>query len=287
MIPGLPYEMVPGLSIELAGVPVGINSLGMRDDEPLAMKGDAVVRIAAVGDSVTFGAGVTQDEAWPSVLERLLNDGALGQGRRYEVLNFGVNGYTSRDEALVARHKVLPLEPDLVVFGYVLNDPEIAPVQPMQAYFREVAWWRHSDLLRLIAHRIHQRAVEKHGGYIEYLHAEEGPGWKSVLRAFGDIVAATGSQDVPVLMIIFPLAIWPKYPHGDIHARVAASAQALGIEVLDLGPVLTDVGAKELRLPEGHPNPLGHRLTAEAVRDWLVENPGVFVVEPARKIEAP
>src|SRR5688572_4825885 len=40
------------------GVPVRINSLGLRDDEVALPKPPRVFRILAVGDSITFGFGV-------------------------------------------------------------------------------------------------------------------------------------------------------------------------------------------------------------------------------------
>src|ERR687894_708126 len=47
------------------------------------------VRVACVGDSITYGAGVEDREknCYPAVLQSLLGD-------RYEVRNFGVSGAT-------------------------------------------------------------------------------------------------------------------------------------------------------------------------------------------------
>ena len=47
------------------------------------------VRVACVGDSITFGAGVAQREVncYPVVLNKLLGD-------KYQVKNFGVSGST-------------------------------------------------------------------------------------------------------------------------------------------------------------------------------------------------
>ena len=73
-VPGLAYELAPGVRKRVDDMLIETNSLGMRDDEPASEKGADLVRIAAVGDSVTFGFGVSAAEAWPSVLERLLND---------------------------------------------------------------------------------------------------------------------------------------------------------------------------------------------------------------------
>ena len=61
------------------------NSLGLRgpelgDDDP------AVPRLLAIGDSVTHGWGVDEDESYPSVLQELLGE----RGHRVQVVNAGV-----------------------------------------------------------------------------------------------------------------------------------------------------------------------------------------------------
>jgi len=55
----------------------------------LAGAAEQPVRVACIGDSITFGAGVANREknCYPAVLGRLL-------GGKYEVRNFGVNGAT-------------------------------------------------------------------------------------------------------------------------------------------------------------------------------------------------
>ena len=56
-----------------------------------------------------------------------MNDSAVSNGRRFEVLNFGVVGYSTRDEAIALKQKTIPFHPQGVIIGYVLNDPETDP----------------------------------------------------------------------------------------------------------------------------------------------------------------
>jgi acyl-CoA thioesterase I len=48
-------------------------------------------RVVILGDSLTAGLGLPMDEAYPSLLQKLIDDGGL----RYEVVNAGVSGDTS------------------------------------------------------------------------------------------------------------------------------------------------------------------------------------------------
>ena len=61
------------------------NSLGLRGPE-LGEDDPAVPRLLAIGDSVTHGWGVDEDESYPSVLQELLTD----RGHRVQVVNAGV-----------------------------------------------------------------------------------------------------------------------------------------------------------------------------------------------------
>jgi lysophospholipase L1-like esterase len=119
----LEYELRPGSSYEA----VTINSAGFRDREFQRAKPPDVFRIAAIGDSVSFGLWVPQQASYPKQLEVLLNNqtpSRAGPNARFEVLNFGVTGYNVSQVVERLRTLVLDYDPDLIVYGYVLNDPQ-------------------------------------------------------------------------------------------------------------------------------------------------------------------
>jgi lysophospholipase L1-like esterase len=276
-VPGLLYEMKPNAPRKIiAGSWVETNSHGMRDGEPLP--DDASIwRIAVVGDSFVFGLGLPPDEVFTEVLERDLGRGA-GDGRRFEVLNFGVPGYSSQEEAAVLEHKALAWKPRVVIVGYCLNDPETEPLQPLHVYFSPVAWWQHSHLLRLAALFSMTMKTDAHGDgdYVRFLHAAAGGKWPTAERAFARMHELTAARGVPALLVIFPLLespSWSEYPYRDLHAQVAEAARARGLEVLDLLPVFEREPPASLWVfPEDHhPSRLGNRLAADAIRQRLAE----------------
>ena len=127
-VPGLKYELVPGMEKYSQGVNIKINSHGMRDDEPLDGEAQLLCNILVLGDSYTFGFGVESEETYTNVLEDLLSNHTTDQA--VQALNMGVGGYSSRDESLVVKNKGMMWDPDLIVLGYVLNDPETDLIQP-------------------------------------------------------------------------------------------------------------------------------------------------------------
>jgi len=95
------------------------NRLGYRDQDR-GPKGDKK-RVLFLGDSITFGLGVQDDETIPRRVEALLNEGAQGDGR-YETINLGLFSYSPAHQVPVLRDIGLPLEPDLIVVQIYMND---------------------------------------------------------------------------------------------------------------------------------------------------------------------
>lgn len=73
--------------------------------------------LVCFGDSLTAGAGIDADQAYPADLQRLLDS----QGYNYRVVNAGVNGNTTKD-GLDRVGDVLRLHPQVVVVEFGGND---------------------------------------------------------------------------------------------------------------------------------------------------------------------
>jgi lysophospholipase L1-like esterase len=93
------------------------NSLGLRDSE---IEDDGAIRILAIGDSCTWGWGLAQQEAYPQVLQQLLDD-RMGSGR-YRVINAAMPGATAYQGLRYLRARGVLLKPQIVIFGYGFND---------------------------------------------------------------------------------------------------------------------------------------------------------------------
>ncbi len=97
-------------------VDIQINEQGLRDHlHPYEKRGD-VFRILMLGDSHTYGWGVTMDEAFPQVLEESLNTHRSGS-RTYEVINAGAMGFGTGHQYQFLTAYGLQFKPDLVVMA--------------------------------------------------------------------------------------------------------------------------------------------------------------------------
>ncbi|MFC1810885.1 hypothetical protein ACFLZH_05275 [Patescibacteria group bacterium] len=99
---------------------IRINKLGLRDDELLKSKPDNTKRILVLGDSFTFGMGVSHKNIYTEILERILNE--KEDGLRYEVVNTGSIGYTTDNEFMLLKDKGLQLDPDMVIVGFFVGN---------------------------------------------------------------------------------------------------------------------------------------------------------------------
>jgi hypothetical protein len=111
----------PGYRSTGRNTSISINSLGFRGDDITPAKPPRTVRIACVGASTTFSADVSNDNAtWPARLQETLQ-------REYpdvtiQVINAGVPGFVITESAQNIRTRVLPLDPDLVIYYEANND---------------------------------------------------------------------------------------------------------------------------------------------------------------------
>ncbi len=85
---------------------------------------DGVLRLAALGDSFTFGYGAEDHEAYPAQLERQLSARLSGREgiRQAEVINAGNGGTGTGEQALWFDIQVRRFRPALVVLAVTSND---------------------------------------------------------------------------------------------------------------------------------------------------------------------
>ena len=114
----------------MAGPPISSNTFGFRGEEITLDKGQNTFRIIMLGDSITFGNGVAWNETFSYHLQTMFNDSY--RSLKFEVLNFGVSGYNTKQELAILRELGLKLDPDIVVLNVSLNDSD--PVKKVGAH---------------------------------------------------------------------------------------------------------------------------------------------------------
>ena len=96
--------------------PVHINSHGTRGPEFNPAKPPGTFRVLSLGDSRTFGWGLTDEETYSRRLEQLLK-AQMGQQKTVEVINAGVNAWSYPQMLVFYRDFAAKWQPDLVLLG--------------------------------------------------------------------------------------------------------------------------------------------------------------------------
>jgi len=128
------YRNRPNLNGNYFGVPVTINSLGMRDRE-VTRNDDGEFRILFMGDSLPFGVGVRYEDSLPYKLEEILNF-RKGGDSTFRVLNMGVISYNTEQELIQLKQIGLSLKPRLAILVYSDND-----IEPKMFVFDKRSKW--------------------------------------------------------------------------------------------------------------------------------------------------
>jgi len=93
---------------------VTINAAGFRGRDHDAARLPGISRVVVIGDSITWGYGVEDDEVFTRLLERA--DPAV------EWINLGVSGYATDQESLLLEREAIRYSPDVVLAEVCDND---------------------------------------------------------------------------------------------------------------------------------------------------------------------
>lgn len=95
------------------------NRFGFRERE-VGEKHDSIYRIMVLGDSFTWGAGLSEQQRYSNLLDSLLKNA----GFNAEVLNFGYSGSPTTEERDLLAKIGGVIKPDLIIVGFCINDPQ-------------------------------------------------------------------------------------------------------------------------------------------------------------------
>ncbi|MBP1883761.1 SGNH/GDSL hydrolase family protein [Sinorhizobium mexicanum] len=271
--PAIAHEHRPNTGGVYMGVPVQINSIGLRDRE-LAAGGKPVGRVRTVmlGDSLTFGWGVRAEDTPSRQLEALLN-GTSAPDPRYEVINTGVGNYNTPMEVAYFVTEGYKFDPDVVVLNYFINDAEPTP-------YRKQSWLgEHSAAYVVFASAIDKvsrillgRADWK--TYYRDLYEPEEPGWQQAKASIHRLASFCRERGYKLILVSYPeLHDLKDYPFPEVTGAVERIAFSEHIPFLDLRPSVMDLAPDTLWVSpsDAHPNRIANERFSKAMADVLTE----------------
>ena len=217
------------------------NDRGFRDRDYAIPRPDNTFRIVALGDSCTWGQGVHLDDTYSKVLEQRLNDEvSANNSTKYEVINAGRCGYSTREERLCLEQEASLYDPQLVILQMLDNDNE-SPNSPKSQLPTD-----RTDYASCVTEikKLHQYCAER---------------------------------DIKLVVLLFRyLPMTDRWRH--LHEQLEEGLKGLGIPVIDSGPAIAERLAASsgylndqpwVHPLDAHPNEIAHRVTGEALLQLL------------------
>lgn len=278
------YRNRPGLAGTHYGVPVQINSMGLRERE-LGAKEKDEFRILAMGDSVPFGIGVPVEAAYPRQMERLLTE--RHPPRRFRVVNMGVPSYNTEQQWIQLETLGLSLHPDAVTLLFSPNDiePKLWVFEKRRRWYRDLAqrsyaasllylFFRESRqrLADLVLPPAHAEGPEPSGGIAFREYRADSPRWQAIDRSLTEMHRQLQARGIPFVL-------FTNQERPFIVALLDGVARREGFPLVDLQRredprwAGQDERLFHNSVTDAHPSPLGHlalaTLMVERLEPWL------------------
>lgn len=247
-------------------------------------KKEGAFRILVVGDSFAWGDGVHYEDAFPNRLDVRLN--AVAHGDQFEVINWSRPGWNTVRQVRSLESRLDELNPDLLILGFVLNDPEPADRKELERMLQPVesrlpglgpsTWlFDNSRLYALIWTRLESSRMRRElSSFYRSLYV--GEHWEACQRALKRMRNLARRQGIPMVLVIFPVFDSPmdqRYRYTDLHKKIREEGELLKMQVLDLLGSYSGMDVGRLAvvpISNAHPNEIAHRVAAENIRDFLI-----------------
>lgn len=297
------WKLNPGFEGIYDDAKTKINSKGLRGQEIEYQKPSHTHRILFLGDSVIFGYMLNSyKETIPYRVEKKLND---AQPLQVQCINSGVSGYSPWQEYIYLKREGIRFDPDLVLAGFVLNDVTekfalvrfggtglgklsetyLSVVDTLAEDFALVFFMRKLARNITLGENPSQKAREMENVNVKSLFTRpDAPdirhAWEITLENIEKIVLFCKERDLPFILLIFPYQF--QFEEDTVPAIpqeiVSEFAEKKDIAYIDLLPPLQkkladlDLKEHEIYIDSSHFNPLGCRIVADIVAEFLLDS---------------
>jgi len=257
-----------------------------RKLEYKAEKPKGTLRIVGLGDSFTYGQGVKSEETFLKLLEKKLDEKSRF---KHENINLAECGMNIARELEILEIEGLKYNPDLIIIGFCLNDPEAEPYKLRRllpqtierkikgSYFYFFLKYRINIILDKFIH-------DENYDYIKNLYPPRNiSGWRNLKITMEKIGKIGIENNIPIMLIIIPLMEnFNDYKYKPEHGMIAQTGRESGLIVLDTLPDFvtfaentSDYYKKMLWANEkdGHPGVVAHEIIARSIYNYIRSEP--------------
>ncbi len=288
--------MNAGDQYEWQGIPVNINSHGLRGPETTIAKPEDTFRILNLGDSVAMGWGVREEESYGQRLEEIIADEMLIE-QNIEVINASVPGWNPENELAYLKAEGFQFEPDLILLDLTLVNDIYGQSALLKNQRPAVIEWLRTNTYTwpFLSIQMQWMAARSEGQErIEVIDPPDKPAsyfpldpsaeqWSLVWESIQEMNDLAAEREIPFVILLFPLEFqvldndFPTLPQEILTTRAAEA----GIPTVDLLAAFQEACLN--KSPEPcmledrylfadvwmHPSAFGHELTADTIFTFL------------------
>ncbi len=263
------------------------NSLGLRGPDPAADAGDQQ-RIVFLGDSVTFGHFLPFSVTLPHLLQQNLSS---SNELKVEVINAGVPGYSTFQEAGLLRRHGKTLKPDLILLGFCMNDiteryRALAAYGGADFFMVDVdttvgmsvlrRGWRRSAIRSALVKMLRTSAKSGEASRLQNLFTasttqQVQDDWQVAYKELDQLADEARLIGAPLAVVIYPIRPQMQVKSG-LNAPQAALIRYLaprGIPFIDLLEPLRNAQSDDIFLDVTHLSELGSRVAAAEIAKFI------------------
>ena len=236
------------ISKQYTGLVYELNSSGFRGPEVFENKPD--YRIVAIGNSCTFGWGISLPYTWTERLRKKLDK--RYQNSKHEVINAGIPGYTSFQGKKFLFDELLVLQPEAVIITFGWNDhwagidgkPDSEHKMPNQGLLSLQNLLNRTNLYRFI-----RKIILSYSTKPETLPFDQVPGIRRVPRRefvsnLTEIIDTLNQHGIQSLLVVPPVPTPAEYYGGrksNLHILHEAYQEDIRLVAVRTGTTLVDL----------------------------------------------
>lgn len=236
--------------------------------------------IAVIGDSITYGQGIPDEERFSNRLELELKN----IDDKFQVLNFGIGGSDFYHHVKTI-DKVQKIKPDFILLQWYVNDFEgpraigrpsarnLAPTMKLHMKYHQTSALYY--VLNAGWHSI-QRYLGLVGSYEEYMHHRfldpNSSDSIDAMKTFKAFLRKAKQYNIPVGMVMFPVLrsyLGENYPFDYLHERIISVCTENEIPYVDLREdykfYANDIRKLHVNQYDAHPNGLANEIAANKI----------------------
>ena len=290
----------PGAVAPMGGGRVSLNARGYRGRELTLPKAGHRTRVVVLGDSIAFGFGVSDEQAFPHLLD--VRDNGIEAG------NLAVPGYGPGQALLVLQRDGLRQDPDVVVLAVCLRNDFVDAVLPVALYDgvrprprfrlaedslvfddsavrqsgggRALQWLSdYSHLfnrLSVIAPRREATPVHDWRYRKQEALRDAGYAFRLSLALVMEMEDVCRRRGIELLVATFPSGLSYEM-RSELPRRFLESLKAQGVWVVDMNARFHALGLTPAAIAldkTGHLNPHGHAITCETLEHEIASRLG-------------